>query len=391
MDSRKSQIQQFITEHSKEMLATLEEIVRLEDFFDEKDHVETCMAYVRHEFEAEGFVCHYRETSEKRAGVLVGTLGADRPSAPIVFSGHLDTVHPSGSFSKEVFRVEDGKIFGPGALDMKGGVIIALYVVKALNHLGYCERPIKIVFAGDEESDHIGGNADEVITEESRGALCVFNMEIGNPGNELCVARKSLYNVYATVKGIGGHSGNFFEQGRNAVHEAALKTCEMIPLTDLEKGTTVTTSVFRGGDVVAKIPDHCELAFDLRYATAEEGERLLKSVKTIMETTHIDGTSTEYEIVKPKFAPYEAREDVLQCLNFVNKVMRDNELPEFGTIKKAACSDAGNIQAAGVPILDSCGIVGDFAHSLQEYADVQSMYDRTLIWTLVVLNAEQFL
>lgn len=198
--------------------------MKLEGFSDEKANVECCMSKIREEFEAEGFHCIYQDTSPKRAGVLTGVLGADRPGAPVLFSGHIDTVHPTGSFSKEVFRVEDGRMYGPGVLDMKGGILITLYVVKALNYLGYHERPIKILFVGDEEADHVDTNVDEIITKESEGSLCAFLMEIGNPGNELCVGRKSLYNVYTTITGIGGHSGNFFEKGRNAVHEGVLKT-----------------------------------------------------------------------------------------------------------------------------------------------------------------------
>ena len=390
MNPYKSQIHDYIEAHREEMLEQWRTLVNLEGYFEEQENVEKVAAYLKTEFEKEGFECHIEPSPVKRAGVLVGILGKDRPNAPVLFSGHMDTVHPTGAFGPSPFRIEDGKAFGPGVLDMKGGIIIALYVAKALNHIGFDERPIKIVFAGDEEGDHEGTDFANYMGAQAQGSICAFNMETGNIENRLCVGRKTLYNVNAKIKGIGGHSGNDFAKGANAVHEAVMKTYHMIPLTDMEAGSTVTTSVLQGGDIVARIPECCTLAYDVRYATAAEGARLKKSVAEIMETTYVPGTNTEYEIVEANFPPYEETEDVLRLLNFVNRVAAENGFPEFGSIKLGGASDAGNIQRAGVPVLCSCGVTGEYNHNAKEYAVVQSLFDRTELWTLAVLSLERF-
>lgn len=390
MNQYKSQIHEYVTAHREEMLETWKTLVNLEGYFEECENVEKVAAYLKQAFENEGFECHIEPSPVKRAGVLTGILGADRPNAPVVFSGHMDTVHPTGSFGPNPFRIEDGKAYGPGVLDMKGGIVIALYVAKALNHIGYQERPIKIIFAGDEEGDHEGTDFAAYMGQQAKGAVCAFNMETGNVENRLCVGRKTLYNVNATIKGVGGHSGNDFIKGANAVHEAVMKTYHMIPLTDLESGSTVTTSILRGGDIVARIPEVCELAYDVRYATAAEGIRLKKCVTEIMETVYVPGTTTDYEIVEANFPPYEETEEVLHLLNFVNEVAVENDFPAFGSIKLGGASDAGNIQQAGVPVLCSCGVTGEHNHNLREYAVVQSLFDRTEIWALTVLSLNRF-
>lgn len=391
MNQYKQQIHEFIAAHKDEMIEKWKTLVNLEGYFDEQENVEKVAAYLKAEFESEGFECHIEPSPVKRAGVLVGILGKERKNAPVLFSGHMDTVHPTGCFGgPNPFKIENGKAYGPGVLDMKGGIIIALYVAKALNSIGFDERPIKIVFAGDEEGDHEGTDFANYMQQQAKGAICAFNMETGNVENNICVGRKTLYNVNATIHGVGGHSGNDFVKGANAVHEAVMKTYHMIPLTDLEKGSTVTTSILKGGDIVARIPDTCELAYDVRFASAAEGTRLKERIAEIMETTYTPGTSTEYEIVEANFPTYEDTEDVEKLLSFVNRIATDNGFPAFGSVKLGGASDAGNIQRAGIPVLCSCGVCGQYNHNLKEYAIVQSLFDRTEIWSLVVLALGQF-
>ena len=146
--------------------------------------MEKAQAWLRAEMEAAGFRCWTAPSRPDRCSVLLGLWGEGNPGKPVVFAGHIDTVHPKGSFGKDdPFYIEDGKAYGPGVLDMKGGIIIALYVVKALASLGYDERPIKFLFAGEEEGDHVDTDVDLLFTEECKGALCAFNMETGHITN----------------------------------------------------------------------------------------------------------------------------------------------------------------------------------------------------------------
>ena len=135
------QINAYIDSHKDEMIEKWKQLVNLEGRFDEKENVEKAQAWLRKEMEAAGFRCWTEPSRSDRCSVLLGILGEDRPGKPVVFGGHIDTVHPKGSFGGEnPFYIEDGKAYGPGVLDMKGGIIIALYVAKALEELGYKDQ-----------------------------------------------------------------------------------------------------------------------------------------------------------------------------------------------------------------------------------------------------------
>lgn len=390
MNMHRSAIDEYIETHKGEMLKKWETLVNLEGHFNEKEHVEKATDWLRKEFEAEGFDCYIEDVSPEKAGILVGTLGKGRAGKPVVFSGHIDTVHKSGSWGEAPFRIEDGKAYGPGVLDMKGGIIITLYVVKALNSIGFDERPIKIMFAGEEESDHIGNEADKFFENQSKDAICAFNMETGNIENKLCVGRKAQYTFFATVKGQGGHAGNEFHKGKNAIHEAVFKVADLMKITDMEKGTTVTTSVFHSGSNTSSIPDLCEFAVDVRISSPEEAEGMLAAVDKVLRTNYIDGTTTDYTVDIAKLRSFGPTEPVMKLFNFVNAVAVTNDYSEFGNIRLGGASDAGNIAASGISVLCSCGVIGEFNHSTREYAVVQSLFDRAKIFALTVTELKDF-
>ncbi len=390
MEKLHERIGAYIDAHRDEMLDRLFELVNLEGHFEEKENVEAARDWFQRELEAEGFECRVREVAPDRAGILIGVLGKDRPGKPVMFSGHIDTVHYKGSFGREnPCRVEDGLIYGPGVLDMKGGLIIALYAVKALNAIGYDAHPIKFLVDAEEESDHVGNDCDKYMTEESRGGLVAFNMECGELGNRLCTARKSQFTYYLTVDGVGGHAGNDFLRGKNAIHEAAHKIEEIIKLTDLDQGTTVTTAVIKGGGHTSGIADHCEVVFDVRVSNEDEAKRIMDAMYEISGRTYIEGTATKLDYYRAKLAPLQETEDVLRFFNLINKVAVEAGFEPFGKIHRGGATDAGNINAAGVPVVDACGIRGDFAHNKMEYGVQESLYDRAKIFAGVVARIEE--
>ena len=380
----------YIDSHREEMLEKLKELVNLEGHFEEKENVEQARSWLQKELEAEGFVCRVREVAPDRAGILIGILGENRPGKPVMFTGHVDTVHHKGSFGGDnPFRAENGMLYGPGVLDMKGGLIIALYAAKALNAIGYDSHTIKFLVDGVAESDHVGNDCDKYMTEESRGCLAAFNLECGELGNRLCTARKSQFTFYLTVDGVGGHAGNDFLRGKNAIHEAVYKIEEIIKLTDLEKGTTVTTAVIKGGGHTSGIADHCEVVFDVRVNNEDEAKRILDAMHEIAGRTYIEGTTTKLDYYRAKLAPLQETEDVLKLFNLVNKVAVDSGFEPFGKIHRGGATDAGNIYAAGVPVVDACGIRGDFAHNKKEYGVQESLYDRAKIFAGAVAKIEE--
>lgn len=385
------QIHAYIEDHRESILEMFRTLVNLEGHYKEKAQVEKARDYVQSLLEAEGFCCHIREVAPDRAGTLIGILGEDRPGKPILFSGHIDTVHYTGSFDgPNPFRVEDGKVYGPGVLDMKGGVIIAIAAIQALNHIGFDKCPIKVVFLGEEESDHEDSIGDQVVTEEARGCRMAFNMEVSKLHNSVSVARKGQHIFYMHVEGTGGHAGNDFWKGTNAINEAVLKIQEILKLTCKEQETTVTPSIIQGGSHQCAIAASCDVTFDVRVVTEAERQRIFAEMDRIMNTTFIPGTTTSYRFFSAKLPPLQETPDVTALYEFINNTAVANGFEPLDKILQGGANDAGNIQRAGVPVICSCGTRGEFAHNRKEYCLLESLYDRAKIFATAVANADKF-
>lgn len=390
MENQLAKIFTSIDEHKEDMVQDLRTFADLEGHFEEKDNVLKARTWLQQQLEKEGFACRFREVADDRCGIMIAELGMDRPGKPIIFSGHCDTVHYTGSFGGENPTViKDGKIFGPGVLDMKGGLIIALYVAKALNFIQYKEHPIKLIVVGEEESDHVGNDGDKILTAESKGALCCFNMETGQMNNSLCTQKKSPFTYYLSVDGVGGHAGNDFLKGRNAINEAVYKIQKIIELTDLSVGTTVTTAVIKGGGHTSGIADHCEVVFDVRVTNENEAKRIMDSMYEITDETFIEGTKSKLTYYRAKLLPLQETKEAIRLLDFVNTVAKDNGFDEFGKVHLGGASDAGNMAAAGIPVLDNCGIIGQYAHNKKEYGIIDSLYSRAKIFAGTVLKIKE--
>lgn len=389
MNKQYKAINEYIETHKEEMNQTLMELVNMEGRYDEKEYVEKAMEYFCGILEEEGFELKKIEVAPNRAGIVSAILGKDRPGKPILFSGHFDTVYQKGAFGPVPCKIEDGKMYGPGVIDMKGGDVMMLYVAKALNAIGYKEHPIKMILVGDEEADHVGNLADQSVIEESKGCYCGFNMEPGDMKNRLVVGRKTQHTFFVDVRGVGGHAGNDVLTGKNALLEAALKITNMAKLQDLDKGSSVTPSIIHSGNQSSAIPDHCEFAVDIRFRSLEEGERLHAGIIKAIETAYIPGTTASYRLDIARFVPYDETEGITKLHSFMNVLAGEMGLPAFGKVQRGGVSDSGNIMAAGVPTLDGLGIVGEFAHNLKEYGILQTMYDRTKLLAHAVLRIHE--
>ena len=382
-------VYEYIDENKEQMLNFWEELVNLEGKVDEPELVALVSKRIAKEMEEMGAKHKVIDVGGGKAGTLVAVLGEERKGKPVIFGGHMDTVFKKGEFGKEnPFKIEDGKAYGPGALDMKGGITIALFAAKALTHAGYNERPIKFIFSGDEENGHKDSTGGKVMTEEGAGGICAFNMETGPINNNLCTSRSTSIRVTANVKGVSAHAGNNFSAGRNAVVEAAHKLLAMEKLTRLEEGTTCNPAIIHGGTIVNSVPDNCQVQFDIRVKTYEEQDRVLAAIKDILEKPVVEGTSVEYEVNQSNLVIYFNTDAVKGFFDFVNKTAKKHGFQEFGQTYLGGSSDAGNIVMGGTPAICSFGVRGEWNHTYREYAVVDSLFERAKIISAVICELE---
>lgn len=382
------QITSYLESKKDEMVSTLEQIVNAESFSKDPEAVENTAILIKGLFEAEGLQCELVPTPPN-GPTLLGILGAERKGAPLLFSGHMDTVIKPGAYSKPVFRIEGNKAFGPGVLDMKGGIVIALYTIKALNSIGYQDRPIKIAFSGDEETSHMGSQGGQILIDAARGACCALNMETGLPDNSICYGRKGRIEAHITVHGRGSHAGNDFLHGINAISEMSEKIIRIQKLTDLEKETTVTCSVIHGGTVSNAIPAECDMDVDCRFTRMDEMKRFQKDLQAICNTSYIEGTTCDLAF-RSMIPPFECNENTMRLWSFIKKISTEYSLAEVKGKTLGGGSDAAHIQTVNVPVVCSMGIQGEWNHTLKEYALLDSLVPRCQLSAAILLELDQF-
>ena len=164
-------IRQYVDAHHDDMLALWEEMVNTESGSRQLEGVAAMHNIIRRELEAVGAKVQV-VPMENAGGVLVAEWNSGSPKAPLLFIGHVDTVFKEGAAKENPFRIdENGFAHGPGVLDMKGGLTIAVFAIKALAAAGFNGRPIKCIFAGDEENMHMFSNAKAVMMEEKGSTM----------------------------------------------------------------------------------------------------------------------------------------------------------------------------------------------------------------------------
>lgn len=384
------QIEMYIDSHREEIVEQWKTLVNLEGKAEELGALDLVAKHLYELFTEAGVECQLHRGHPEAPQTLTGVIGKDRPGQPILFGGHYDTVFKKGTFGDDPFRIDDeGKAHGPGCLDMKGGIIITLYVIKALEAAGYQERPIRIVFCGDEEGGpHHAESATPYIMEMATGCVCAFNMETGPVNNDLCVGRKAPVGGSFVVTGVSAHSGNNFEAGRNAVVEAAHKIIALDALTDMEKGTNMNVAIVHGGKIWNSIPDRCEVGFSCRFASNKEIERVQAAIAEIMAHTYIDGTTTEYTIGHAGVV-FEPTDASMALWALCDKVSQENGYGAMGHVFLGGGSDAVSMSIVGTPTLCSCGVRGEWNHTDREYAVVESMFIRAKLWCAVVQRIDE--
>lgn len=382
MEDIRKQIAVYIDGHRDAMIDFWRQLVQIESGSANKAGVDAVAHRVQEELDTIG--AHTEIHEMKRAGnMLVSALNEDVPEAPVLLLGHMDTVFPDGTVAARPFTLRDGKAYGPGVLDMKGGVTIAVFAMKALKEAGWAKRPVRLVLAGDEEVGHCDSDCDQQIMEQARGAVAAFNCESGRLGNEVVVQRKGALTYRMDVTGITAHAGNEPEKGRSAILEMAHKVIAIQNLTDWQQGTTYNVGVISGGTVANAVPDTASILIDVRYLKKEYVLNIEAKLQDVAHTTYVNGTKTSLTRLSCCI-PMERMTETDGLLAKVQDAYASFGMPRPSGITVGGGSDSAYTVAAGVPTICAMGVEGSRHHSPEEYASVESLYARAKALAYVV-------
>ncbi len=288
-----------------------------------------------------------------------------------VFLAHTDTVHDSGVFGKNpVTRTED-KIIAPGAIDCKGGIPISLLAMKALRENGY-KKHLRLILTSDEEiSNVLGGKEEqEFFKEQCEGFPYAFNCETTEK-DEVVVSRKGILRYRINIKGVGGHSGIHYFECKNAILEAAHKIIALHSKSQVG-GITYSCNIIQGGVLANIIPDSCTVTVDIRVPRHADITIAEDTVKEIVNTSFIEGTSAELVTVS-KRPPMEKRSETVELFQKLLKTSKKYGLGGLTPVESGGGSDSCYTQAAGVTSICGMGGSGGFCHTNKEYIDISSI------------------
>ena len=373
----------YFRKQQPQIVETISQLVEIESPSDVKAAVDRLGAVLGSRFEEIGgrVSFHRAEKSGNQLRVDFKASGSGRQK-PVLLLGHMDTVYPIGTISKMPCRVAKGRVWGPGVLDMKSGIALALHVMEALVLWGL-SRPVTLLLVSDEE---VGSRSSRAITEKlAKGASGVLVLEpaYGLHG-AVKTARKGVADYTVKVTGKAAHSGLDFEQGQSAVLELAKQICEISKLVDLKRGITLNVGKVSGGTRVNVVPAEATALLDLRVAIERDGVRLDRKLRALKPFNRKCKIAVSGGFNRP---PMERTAGVAWLYGRAREIAGQLGL----NLKEAAVgggSDGNFTAALGIPTLDGLGGVGEGAHAEHESIVISELPRRAALLAGLIQGIE---
>jgi len=343
------------------MVAAIRELVMRESPTQDKAACDQLCEYLAGEFKVLGGKLTVDPQATAGDHLQIDFPGAGERK-PVMLLGHFDTVHAVGTLRSMPWSERDGRLYGPGVFDMKGGIVQMMFAIKALREMaGELPRAVRVWLVSDEET----GSATSRATTEALAKECaaVLVCEPSGPGGALKTARKGVGGFTLKVTGVAAHSGLDFEKGHSAIVELAHQICAIERLTDLSRGITLNVGVIRGGTRTNVIAAEASAEVDLRVAHKEDGAEMERRVRELRPVDPNCKLEIEGGINRP---PLERTEKVAKLYELARGIAGDHGF-ELREIAVGGGSDGNFTAGVGVPTLDGLGAVGEGAHADHEH------------------------
>jgi glutamate carboxypeptidase len=365
----------FFTERKDAIAETIRQLVEIESPSDSKTAVDQLGALLAGRFEKIGGHAKFHRAQNFGDHLQVDFPGA-RNGKPVLLLGHVDTVYPMETLSTMPCRVADGRLWGPGALDMKSGIALILHAIEGLRtwHGDTVPRPVTVLLVTDEE---VGSESSRRITESlarKSEAVLVLEPSYGIKG-ALKTARKGVGEYTIKVTGKAAHSGLDFDKGENAIVEMAKQITAISKLVDLKRGLTLNVGLVSGGTRTNVIPALATASLDVRVARMKDAtaiDRQLRALKPFNRKCKLEITGA---VNRP---PMERSAGGAMLYKKAWEIAK-----ELGwKLEEASVgggSDGNFTASLGIPTLDGLGGVGEGAHAIHESTIISELPRRAML------------
>jgi glutamate carboxypeptidase len=363
------------------LLQTIGEFVEVESPSDNKVATDRMGTILAEKFAALGGRPHLHRAEEYGDNLQIDFPGAGNRK-PVLLLGHFDTVYPMGTLAAMPCRVDNGRLHGPGVLDMKAGIALMLSAIEALQTWeGQLPRPVTVFLVTDEE---VGSYSSRKITEHlARKSAGVLVLEPAAGRGAVKTARKGVGEYTLTVAGIASHAGLDPGKGHSAILELARQIAVISKLNDLKSGVSVNPGIIRGGTRTNVVAAEATAEIDVRIRSAQQAAGLDRKLRALKPFDKHCKLNMEGGINR---LPMERNAGVIALYKKAQAIAKqiDWKLEEAAV---GGGSDGNFTAALGIPTLDGLGAVGEGAHAIHEHIIISELPRRALLLAGLIESA----
>ncbi len=362
----------WLAEQGKAMEQALAELVEVNSFTENVEGGRKVGAMLEELFTIDGLASRRVASTKFADHLVVSSAWTTTGQAPIALVGHMDTVFPPGLF--EGYKRDGDLARGPGVLDMKGGLVVIAWALKALAEDGKLEQlpGLRLVIVADEEVGSPEGQ--KVIQDAIVGARGALVFEAGRENDLVITRRKGTGAVTAIAHGKAAHAGNAHKEGANALWALAKLVDRAQRLTHYPRGITVNVGKVNGGSSKNTVPDRAEALIDLRFETRGDGEALVAALREAAEecAASVHGTRIEIEGGIARL-PLERTDASARLMESYGEAAKAVGLGSGEAALIGGGSDASTSHAMGIPSIDGLGPRGIGFHTKDEQIEIATL------------------
>lgn len=375
----------FVERSEKEQFHLLEQLVLQQSFSRFKEGVDAVGQLIATSLQGTGMTLEVVRESEVGDQLIFRSPACRTGQPSLLLVGHMDTVYPVDS-SFHDYRDDGVKVYGPGVIDMKGGLVCAIFALKALAACRLLEKiPLTFICNSDEE---IGSPASApLIRTEAERSLVGFGFECGGLNGEIVTGRRGEIGYLLDVRGQAGHAAFAGPKKASAVLELAHKVIALERLNDYQRKIVVNVGVIKGGIGPNTVADSAVAEIDTRFLDLADAIETTSRIEQIAMECSVPGTRAKLHRTLFRLPMIQTAGN-RELFHVISREAKLLGLPCREELRSGV-SDVSVIAEAGIPVVDGLGPIGDCDHSEKEYMIRDSLPARTQLATLGILRSWQ--
>ena len=376
------EIESYLISKEPDMFMFLEEIVKIQSGSHNKAGIDRTAMAISYAFQGIDVSTEIVEQQLQGNNLVIRSSAQPSANKQVLLVGHMDTVFPEDT-DFNWYKVDNDKSYGPGVVDMKGGLVVGIYALKALAELGLLGQiPITFIFNSDEE---IGSRSSvDLIQKEANSSAFAFVLEAGGLENEVVTGRKGNLTIELHIEGKAGHAAFATKDKPSDILEMAHKIIEFESLNDFGRGITINVGKIDGGIGSNTIPEFSNAQVDFRFVDPSDLKKLEEKVSDIANEVVVQGTQCSVDFIsgRPPMQQSSGNRRLFQTTANIAKNMGYPVKEQF----RFGVSDANFIADLNVPVIDGLGPIGARDHSRDEYMIKESLLKRTILLSCSIIE-----